>query len=308
MTTATQAAWLSQVTARSHAALTPSQRANNLRFVRRQDPPSASLLQIGANTHESTSFRTGSGVYDVGPDAVHLGWRSTLVEPLPTHFAALRARYATNPRVRLINGAVCDVCDEANAAALDFYFVDVTNATGNHGSRLADARCLAYAGAGAKVVPEIASLTMRHVLKHERIFASSPKACAQCSRTLGYADTVDLATSRSPPPLPKHCLRHVLRDNVRSQRVPCYCASNLVDSSSSKLTLLLVDAEGHDAKILRRFPLDRVHVDRITFEAQHTPNELFRELGDWLLSNGFALVFGGFKAPLSTWHRINATT
>ena len=41
--------------------------------------------------------------------------------------------------------------------------------------------------------------------------------------------------------------------------------------------------------------------------ATHLPNARFRQLGAYLQNHGFELVFGGFKAPLSTWHRVNAT-
>ena len=33
----------------------------------------------------------------------------------------------------------------------------------------------------------------------------------------------------------------------------------------------------------------------------------FRRVGEWLRSNGFEHVYGGYKAPLSTWHHVNAT-
>jgi hypothetical protein len=56
-----------------------------------------------------------------------------------------------------------------------------------------------------------------------------------------------------------------------------------------------------------------VAVDRVTFEAMHLPNShasapSFRSTGDFLRSHGFELVFGGFKAPLSTWHHVKASS
>ena len=47
-------------------------------------------------------------------------------------------------------------------------------------------------------------------------------------------------------------------------------------------------------------------VDRVTFEAMHVANGLYQRVGERLMANGFAWVYGGFKAPLSTWQRVNA--
>ena len=99
----------------------------------------------------------------------------------------------------------------------------------------------------------------------------------------------------------------MVRENLRTRHVACYCAAALLPARQARLTLLLVDAEGHDAHILLRFPFGAVAVDRVTFEAQHLPDERFRATGRWLQAHGFELVYGGFKAPLSTWHRVNAT-
>ena len=334
-------AWLTAAVDRGRVRLTRYQRKNNRNWARMQDAASSSLLQIGANVHETTTFRSGSGVYDVGPDCVALGWRRiTLVEPMPQHFAKLSAKYEGRRGVRLVHGAVCDACgapdNEANNMSM--WYVDASNRTGNWGSRHADTRCLAFGGASGAIVPEIASFSRAHVLKHSRYFLSTAKTCRQCASGLPERPRDGVA-------LPPDCLRNVIANNLRSMPVRCYCASELATlatratraqherartgqqakheaavgaiangararmapAESRRLTLLLIDAEGHDAQILSRFPFERVPVSRVTFEAQHLPNVDFRAAGEALQRHGFELVFGGFKAALSTWHHVNAT-
>ena len=81
----------------------------------------------------------------------------------------------------------------------------------------------------------------------------------------------------------------------------------LPPGAGTDLTLLLIDAEGHDAAIVLAFPFARVSVSRLTFEAAHVPNARFMATGDYLRAHGFELVFGGFKSHLSTWHHVNAS-
>ena len=53
--------------------------------------------------------------------------------------------------------------------------------------------------------------------------------------------------------------------------------------------------------------VEKDSVERVTFEAAHLPDATFMRLGNMLRGAGFELVFGGFKAPLSTWHHVNAS-
>ena len=253
-------AWIKNLNAQGQSRLTRDQRRSNKRWVETQQPDRSTLLQIGANTHSATGFRSAGGIaYDVGPDAVAKGWKSVLVEPMPTPFAALSKRYQSTPHVKLVNGAVCDNCT-LSSPGMDMLYVVVSNATGNWGSRRADGRCLAYHPA-EHMFTEIASLSKSHLLRHEPYFRTSKKACQKCTQKLNLTAN----------PLPENCLSKVIRRNIRATHVKCVCPSALINefptANRTHLTLLIVDAEGHDANILEQFPFGSVKVDRVTFEA-----------------------------------------
>lgn len=319
------AAWMRNISLQGISRLSRDQRLSNLRWVRRQDPVQASLLQVGANEHSSSNIRATQATYDVGPDCVSLGWRATLVEPMSNIFAQLAARYANETsakshdphtrlgdRLTLVRGAVCENC--SSTPPMRMWYVETrTNATGTWGSEHADNRCISAQHGPSAILSEIASLSRHHVLKQERYFQSSRRTCTRCSELL-----------RKPAnrPLPPNCLARVVSRNLRSTKVACYCPADLLQSGVEgtrgttngpatalprrNLTLLLIDAEGHDATVLKQFPFELVRVSRVTFEAQHMPDRIFRATGVMLRSHGFELVYGGFKAPLSTWHHVNA--
>lgn len=326
--------WLREVTERGKLQLRREQRFSNFKFVQRQDPAHASLLQIGANAHDIASFRSTPATLDVGPECVKRGWHAILMEPMPSIFAQLAARYAnktlvktanmqSGERLTLVRGVVCDNC--LSAPSIRMWYVNTkTNVTGTWGSEHADTRCLSAQHGPSAILGEIASLSRSHLLKHEAYFKSSRRTCTRCSERVGRP--VDRQ-------LPANCLAHVVSRNLQSTQVACYCPAHLLPTvppaayqrgadvqivpgarvrgtalaSLTSLTLLLIDAEGYDAIILRQFPFEHVRVSRITFEAQHLPDRVFHATGELLRSHGFELVYGGFKSALSTWHHVNST-
>ena len=150
--------------------------------------------------------------------------------------------------------------------------MDLSNATGNHGSEYSDARCLALGKFGA-FVSEIASLSGAHVAQHQRLFKRNPRSCERCSAALG----------RSSSPLPPNCMSGVIVHNMRSVATRCLClATELAARSIKRVRLLMVDAEGHDALALRAFPFDAVRVERVIFEATHLHNAQFRAVASHL--------------------------
>ena len=184
--------WMRNVASQGKVRLTREQRLSNVRWVNRQDPTHASLLQIGANAHRATGFRTTPGTYDVGPDCVSRGWRATLVEPMPNIFAQLAARYPNgtvstvksantqmSDRLTLVRGAVCDNC--STAPPMKMWYVDAsTNYTGSWGSAHADNRCISSQHGPSGILSEIASLSRAHLLKQEAYFKTSRRSCARC--------------------------------------------------------------------------------------------------------------------------------
>ena len=128
---------LKKTVASHHAPLSANQQRSTEQWIRTLDPSHATLVQIGANLHQSTSYANS----DPGPQCVALGWRALLLEPAPPIFARLRAKYSNRTRyrrVRTVNAAVCDQC---GSEPVPFWHVDTSNATGNWGSLHADARC-----------------------------------------------------------------------------------------------------------------------------------------------------------------------
>ncbi|EOD31273.1 hypothetical protein EMIHUDRAFT_253594 [Emiliania huxleyi CCMP1516] len=275
------------------------------------DPAASSLFQIGANKHESTSYINT----EPGPLAVHHGWKSTLLEPIPDIFKQLQRTYTPQPpNVELVNAAVCDQCA---AAPLKMWSVDMSNATGNWGSNDSDARCLTAntpGGNGSHFVSEIASLSKSHLLRHNRYFAVGPNQCAQCSKVLGR-------------PLPNNCMRQaVIANNLVTFPVRCYCAeTELVPQlrhaqrgGAAALSLLVrasreinerghgcvrashaqnnrvaceaVDAEGHDDAALYQFPFALVRPARVVFESTHLTSLRFLRLAEFLRSYGYEML------------------
>ena len=192
-------------------------------WVEAQPPNESLVVQVGANDgalHED----------DPVPVALARGWAGLLLEPAAAPFAALRARYASAaPRVRTLDAAVCPRPPDAEEpAALDMWFVDLTNATGNWGSTDADARCFPD---GAAWLSELTSFSREHLMKHHR--QNNPRGGMNC-RVCAY---------RQRRALPKNCLKRVIAANLRSVRVRCArLATELAGAQA--VSLLVVDAAG----------------------------------------------------------------
>jgi len=297
--------WLAEARERQQAALcTPPTSVRCLAtpdWIRGLDPRPASLFQIGANIHEATTYAQE----DPAPMAVALGWAATLLEPMPDVFAKLERRYTPRPpRVELLNAAVCGACGDA---PLQMYSVDLTNATGNWGSNDSDARCLAANAGPEACIPrcegashwtsEIASLDRAHVTKHNRFFAYGPNQCRRC-------------TARLERPLPNDCMRNVIVKNVRATDVHCFCAPTELGKRlrrGSRLSLLMVDAEGHDDAVLHQFPFATIRPARVVFEANHLGWWRFHRLARHLRAWGYEMLGGTPTDYISTWHHVNST-
>lgn len=81
----------------SSVNLSKSQRVPTLQWLhgfrsRESDnDPVPLIVQVGANDHSKSSS------HDPARAAIELGWRALLFEPLPSAFAALQQKYASNP-------------------------------------------------------------------------------------------------------------------------------------------------------------------------------------------------------------------
>lgn len=272
--------------------LTPFRRIPTRRWLQRLDATVAVLLQVGAFNHN-----TDAGSFDNAPFAINKhNWSAVLIEPQPPAFAALRALYARSDRVRLLNAAVCDACTGTGA---EFYSVDMSNSTGNYGTDRADARCALTEAPG---IAEVASLSRHHVLRQQYLYKWSPKRCARCSARVGR-------------PLRPNCMSKVITENIRTQRVECACLRDaaaqalqlLPTAAPPAVSLLLVDAEGHDYAVLRGFPFSRVPVWRVVFEATWMDNADYDRAAALLREHGFERVIGKYKAAQSVWHHANSS-
>jgi len=291
----------------ARAALSPTQRLPNRKWVRALAPEHASLVQIGANAHEDTSYKN-SVESDPGPLGVRLGWQSLLVEPVPQLFARLAAKYVATPHVSLLNAAVCDACSDT---PIQFHFVDVTNASGNWGSADADARCLLHSSKDGRPVKhsfieEVASLSRNHVMQFERLFRTQHGWCERCAAAIGKAYSQDVwPRSRTPTQeaqtLGPACLRKVISRNIRSTDVKCACLREEL-ARWANVSLLVVDAEGHDHSVLASYPFDAIPTARVVFEATHMSNPDFDRTTALLHRQGFVYLVGGHKEGLNIWH------
>jgi hypothetical protein len=110
---------------------------NNMEvWLRSHVPERSAVVQVGANDHTQRydSHR------DPVPLCVELGWKALLFEPIPSLFAALRARYpaATYRRVSIEQKAICGSCKEGTR---QIWRLDTSNNTGSWGSNYSDGRC-----------------------------------------------------------------------------------------------------------------------------------------------------------------------
>ena len=299
------ARWLADARERQRAALcTPRTSVRCLStpaWIRRLDPRTASLFQVGANIHEATSYDQA----DPAPLAVARGWAATLLEPMPDVFAKLERRYTPRPpRVDLVNAAVCAACGDA---PLRMYSVDPTNATGNWGSNDSDARCLAANAGREACIPrcegashwtsEIASLDRAHLEQHNRYFAYGPNQCRRCAQRLER-------------PMPSDCMRRVIINNIKSTNVRCFCTTAELGPRLRRgmhLSLLMIDAEGFDDAVLYQFPFEAIRPARVLFEAHHLRPRRFYRLARYLRMWGYEMLGGTPTDYISTWHHVNST-
>ena len=240
------------------------------------EPALASLVQIGANRHDHTSYAND----DPGPEAIEMGWRALLMEPVPATFAKLRQRYASRKgdrRLQLVNAAVCHSCLERSTQmwGLDF------DQAHYRGTKHSDPRC-----AAGTWLSEISSLSREYILGRSYLLRSTRQLCQQCSKMLGHE-------------LPDNCLSHVLEDNVRAFDVPCFCLQTQLPLRG--LTLLLIDTEGHDAAVIEQFPFETVNVTRVRFEASHLTDQTLYAARSRLIAHGFRWVY--LNGQDEIWHR-----
>lgn len=296
--------WLAEARQRQHAMLcTPHSSARcrpTIKWIKGLDPSLASLFQVGANIHQSTSYAQD----DPAPLAVKMGWAAVLLEPMPDIFAKLEQHYTPRPpNVRLVNAAACDTCGDA---PLQMYSVDMTSATGNWGSNDSDTRCIVansgpdscrpHCKGASHWTSEIASLDRSHLERHNRLFAYGPNQCRKCAQLLER-------------PMPGDCMRQVISKNIKFTDVRCFCAATELKERlrGGSLSLLMVDAEGHDDAVLRQFPFDTIRPARILFEAYHLGQARFQRLAEYLRSWGYEMLGGSVQDYISTWHHINST-
>ena len=267
------------------------------------EPSAAVLLQVGAFTHSVTAGHSE----DAAVECMKQGWAATLIEPAPSSFASLRRRYAVGPRLRLVNGAVCHSCAKTSQP---MWWVDLQS-TLHHGSNDSDTRCAVSEAPG---IAEFSSLTEAHVTRQAYLFQRSPNRCARCA-------------SRIQRPLPPTCLSKVIEKNLRRTEVRCVClheearmAAALARHPTARasaagtptplleaVSLLMIDAEGHDFEVLASYPFGSVPTWRVMFEAHHMRNKDFDSASALLRSHGFEKVAGGYKAFQVIFHNVNSS-
>ena len=264
------------------------QRLGTKEWIATIDPSNALVVQVGANDHAK-----GSGYatqMDPGPIAVSAGWKALLLEPVSDTCERLRSRYAENAsQVRVVHAGVCDSCASPTQT---IYSVDVTNATGNWGSDTADARCVMGRGGW---LTEVASLSLHHLVKHQGFLRQTEKLCKACSKQLGRA-------------LPGNCLSQVIRKNMRKAEMNCFCFERELATQRTPVSLLVVDAEGHDDRVLEQYPWREWPPFRVVYEQTHIGETRHVKTMKLLRSHGYENVHGwASTAYLSAWHLVNSS-
>lgn len=265
--------------------LSKRQRLETREWAAGLDPHGAFVLQIGANDH--TDRYTNP---DPAPWLVQRGWRALLVEPMPTVFSRLRARYAGNPRVQTVNAVVAPGCAGGSVA---FWGLDYSNRSGLWASDDANPRCAE--DASVSYLQEISSLSPSYMLRmHMPALHETPQLCERCAAKLGRS-------------LPSHCIRHFLWRALVNVSVPCLSLQGeLSKIAPQSLTLLMIDAEGHDHDVLREYPFARYPPSRVIFEASNMGRDDFESSAMLLRRHGMRHVSGGHGTPMSVWHRLDA--
>ena len=264
--------------------LSKLQRLSTPRWARLLDPSISMLVQVGAYDHAPQ----GHLEHDPAPGLVSRGWKSILIEPIVPIFERLKANYASRTRagLRIVNAAVCPRCDMPSPR---MHFLDVAS-NSSFGSRDSDVRCMNQSG--LRWVTEIASFSARHLLKHEYLFSRMPRKCEACGKALGR-------------PLTPSCMRRLISKNIRTVPVPCFCLRSEL-ASEPTVTLLTVDAEGHDFDVLNSYPFDVPHLRpwRVHFEARHLSRASYLNATALLSAHGYGHVAGSRRAEADTWHLI----
>jgi hypothetical protein len=260
------------------------------RWLQRLDPAFSFVVQIGANDH---SQEKGTDFNDPARLAVGLGWRASLIEPVPAIHSRLRERYSRpGSNVEVLQGAVCRSCREESAK---MWAVDLNSNRLSRGSNHSDPRCAQVRG--VEYVTQIASLSRAHVLASDRNLAWGRHRCDLCSRIVGR-------------PLPGDCLRRLVRDHLVSMVVPCLCLGKLLprllaDPTAHRqaVSLLVVDAESYDLHVLRQYPFETVPTWRVVYETVHLSNDDIVAAARLMRSQGFVSLLAPLsKSPFSVWH------
>jgi hypothetical protein len=97
-------------------------------------------------------------------------------------------------------------------------------------------------------------------------------------------------------------MNRLVQDNLVAEKVRCACLSSIA-SRQRTITLLLIDAEGHDVDVLLKYPLGIVPTARVAFEAMHLTDSAWRTAVKLLRDHGFESIdFQPREQVLSTWH------
>ena len=83
--------------------------------------------------------------------------------------------------------------------------------------------------------------------------------------------------------------RALIPDNLASATVKCACFEQLLEGIRA-VDLLVIDAEGYDADVLRAFPFARVHTARVIFEPYHLSGYKKQLAKNVLTAHGFEMI------------------
>lgn len=115
-------------------------------------------------------------------------------------------------------------------------------------------------------------------------------------------------------------MRKAVQKNLAATVVPCICLQQMVrkqvtahavDRAGDRgaaakhvVTLLLVDTEGHDDKVLESYPFGEVATWRVRFECNKLPPKRLQAVRQRLVSHGFIPLQLGDKSSMSddVWH------
>jgi FkbM family methyltransferase len=88
------------------------------------------------------------------------------------------------------------------------------------------------------------------------------------------------------------CKRNLTNKEIKTIQVPCVTLQDIVDKYKfERIDVLHIDAEGHDAVILRSIDFKRIQPKFIMFEHVHTPLGEYLACLDHLASFGYSKVY-----------------